>query len=256
VPSSLKTFLRVLYALILREGTTRFGRNRLGYLWAFIEPAGYILIFVFGRAALQDRVPFGDSLILFALTGLMTFRIASSIANRARSAISSNEALLAYPLVRTLDLMVARILLEAATMVILFLMFLAGVALFGGVRIQMNPEKFCAAMGTTLLLGAGLGVFNAVIGRLLPVWERIWGLLSLPMFFTSGIFFLPSALPPDVMRILWWNPFLHCVEWMRDAVYLDYEPVLSQPYVLGFAISTLFMGLFANRYFQQQILDA
>lgn len=256
MPAQLKTFLRVLYALIMREGTTRFGRNQLGYLWAFIEPAGYVLVFLFGRAALRDRIPFGDSIILFALTGLMTFRIANSIAARARSAISGNEALLAYPLVRTLDLMVARIVLEAATMVTLFLLFLAGIALFGGVRIQMDIENFCQALGATVLLGAGLGVFNAVIGRLLPVWERIWGLLSMPLFITSGIFFLPSSLPPDAVRFLWWNPFLHCVEWMRDAVYLDYEPVLSQTYLLGFSLSTLFIGLFANRYFQQRILDA
>lgn len=251
-----KTFLRVLYALIMREGITRFGRNQLGYLWAFIEPAAYVLIFVFGRAALRDRIPFGDSIVLFVLTGLMTFRIASSIANRAKSAISGNEALLAYPLVKTLDLVIARILLEAATMVTLFLIFLAGVAVFGGVRIQMNLESFVQALGATVLLGTGLGVFNAVIGRLLPLWERLWGLISMPLFITAGIFFLPGSLPPEIMRVLWWNPFLHCVEWMRDAVYLDYDPMLSRPYLLGVSLTALFIGLFANRYFQQRILDA
>lgn len=255
VLTSTRTFARVIYALVLREAVTRFGRTRLGYVWAFLEPCAYVAIFVFGRAAIQDRVPFGESAILFVLTGLMAFRIAMSIANRTRSAITGNLALLAYPLVRTFDLMIARILLEATTMTIVFAGFFAGIVVFGGVHVQLQLEHMAAAVGAALLLGSGVGVFNAVVGVLLPSWDRVWGLVSLPLFITSGVFFLPSALPPEIMSILWWNPFLHAVEWTRDAAYLDYDPVLNRSYLISFGLTALFLGLLANRYFRQQVLD-
>ena len=35
---------RVLFALVMREMTTRFGRSSAGYLWALIEPAAFIAL--------------------------------------------------------------------------------------------------------------------------------------------------------------------------------------------------------------------
>lgn len=35
----LKVMWRVQVAVLLRETKTRFGKNKLGYLWAFVEPS-------------------------------------------------------------------------------------------------------------------------------------------------------------------------------------------------------------------------
>ena len=48
--------LEVIQALILRETRTRFGDHQLGFLWAFIEPLLWILMF-YGMYALMGRQP-------------------------------------------------------------------------------------------------------------------------------------------------------------------------------------------------------
>ena len=52
---------RVIFALMLREVRTRFGRTQVGYLWALLEPITYIatMTFVFDSVGRPPRA--GDS---------------------------------------------------------------------------------------------------------------------------------------------------------------------------------------------------
>ena len=51
--------LAVVNALILRETRTRFGRNRLGYLWAVIEPVLVTLTFYAVLKVSKRELPAG-----------------------------------------------------------------------------------------------------------------------------------------------------------------------------------------------------
>ena len=67
------TQARVIGALMLRELRVRFGRTKLGYLWAVLQPVGWIVMLslVFG---LIGRLPgFGDNMPLFFATGVLPF---------------------------------------------------------------------------------------------------------------------------------------------------------------------------------------
>jgi capsular polysaccharide transport system permease protein len=242
---------RVITAIILRETKTRFGRNQLGYLWAILEPAVYIGIFLLIRSSLQTVIPFGESLALFFLTGLLCFRMFSSVATRGLSSITANRALLAYPPVKPNDVIAARLLLEVLTMYVVFFVFFAALTFIADSRVIVHQQRFAAALAALTLLSIGVGTFNGVISVIYPFWERVWGLLRLPLLLLSGIFYVPGSLPPLIQDILWWNPIIHCVEWLRYATYLTYEPMLSQPYAIGFGIVSLVFGLameYFNRY--------
>lgn len=256
-PSShpLSVTSRVVVALLLRETRTRFGRNKLGYLWALLEPVAYVVIFIAIREQIRATIPFGVSLVLFILTGLLTFRIFISIASRALPAISANQTLLGYPLVKVTDVITARILLETLTMLVVLVIFFVALSLTSESKIVVFHDRFAAAICALLLLSIGLGVFNAVFSVLWPTWQRIWSLIRLPMLLLSGIFYVPRSLPPAAQDFLWWNPVLHCVEWMRTATYLAYEPLLSEAYVLSFGAIALVLGLLLERIYRFRLIN-
>lgn len=246
--------VRVIVALVRREALTRFGRNRLGYLWAFLEAIGYLAIFLSIRSFVADRIPFGDNLLLFMLTGVLTYRLAMNIAKRCTGAIQANLALLTFPLVKTFDVIVARIVLESVSMLLVAAIFLAGLELFAAVRVFRTPEELMIAFAATVYLGAGLGFFNATVSRIIPAWERLWNLLSLPLFISSGIVFVPAALPPEVFGIIYYNPFLHCVEWVREAAYIDYHASVDRLYLISLSTVFLLTGLLVNYLFQNEMI--
>lgn len=238
---------RVLTAMMLRETKTRFGRSKFGYLWALVEPAAYVAIFVVVRNVSQEHIPFGQDLALFIVSGMLTFRMFSAITTRGLSAITANKALLAYPPVKPLDVIAARLLLEVLTMYVIWLIFLSILSLTAENKIIIDYARFVEAMAGVTFLCVGIGTFNGAICVILPSWERVWSILRLPLLVISGIFYVPVQMPPFMQSIIWWNPVLHCVEWIRTATYMTYEPMLSIPYVLTIGSVTLCLGLILER---------
>ncbi|EIM1128140.1 ABC transporter permease, partial [Escherichia coli] len=69
-------------ALFLREIRTRFGKFRLGYLWAILEPAAHLLVLLGIFGYIMHRTMPGISFPVFLLNGLIPFFIFNSISNR------------------------------------------------------------------------------------------------------------------------------------------------------------------------------
>jgi capsular polysaccharide transport system permease protein len=177
------------------------------------------------------------------------------IGGRVMGAISANIALLTFPLVKTFDVIVGRALLELATLSVVAVAFVVGLYVVNGVWVPADLPTTLAGYGAALLLGVSIGCFNAVFSRLVPFWERVWSLLSLPVLFLSAVFYLPSSLPTEILNILWYNPVLHVVEWVRSGVYISYEPYLSTSYVLWISATLLLLTLVLNKFFARQMLD-
>jgi capsular polysaccharide transport system permease protein len=74
----------------------------------------------------------------------------------------------------------------------------------------------------------------------------------MPLFFISGIFYIPSNLPQEAISILEWNPVLHLVEWMRMGYYPNYDStVLDKTYPLGIAMILILFGLAGERFYRK-----
>ncbi|MEO7026037.1 MAG: hypothetical protein ABI056_00620, partial [Caulobacteraceae bacterium] len=76
---------RVVYALMLRESRTRYGKTDLGYLWALIDPTVQLLIF-WGLYTVLGRVsPIPASMPVFLMTGILPYRFWASCVSRGAS---------------------------------------------------------------------------------------------------------------------------------------------------------------------------
>ena len=68
-------------------------------------------------------------------------------------------------------------------------------------------------------------------------WMYIYKIITRPLFFLSGIFFIPSLLPEKALDYLKWNPVLHLIEWVRVSYYPNYDSrILDKSFVISFAI--------------------
>jgi capsular polysaccharide transport system permease protein len=102
---------RVIWALLMREVITRFGRENIGVLWMVGEP----MLFTLGVAALWTAAGMhhGSSLpiVAFAITGYSSVLMWRNTVGRCISGIQSNTGLLYHRNVRVIDVFVTRILL-------------------------------------------------------------------------------------------------------------------------------------------------
>ncbi len=250
----LKVESDVIRALILRETRTRFGKNRLGYLWAFLEPVVMILTFwglfnIVGRQA-----PYGMDLFTFIGTGVVPYFLFTNSANRVADSINGNQALLYYPHVQPLDLVIARLLLEAATYAFVFIALMSAHALwqceFEIDSTLMVIEGFLLAS----LLGGTVGLVFMTLAQFSPVVDRARGPILRPLFWVSGIFFTAESMPGSTRDTILINPVLHAVELVRGGFFVGYSANHADPsYVLFWCLVLGLIGLLLERVVRRRI---
>jgi capsular polysaccharide transport system permease protein len=249
--------LRVIAALVRRESRVRFGEMRLGYLWAIIEPILHLAIYaVLFTYVLRRHAPLGDNLIIFMLTGLVTYFLFSKLSAYVAHAIDGNRSLLNLPPVTIFDVVVARAVLEAVTHLVVAFLLLVGLFLDGANAVPNDLTQVFAATLCTVGLGFGIGLINAVLRAFVKNWMTIFGLLLSPAFLLSGIWFLPGQIPQPFREYLLYNPLMHCIMWIRMGFYSNYNPVdLDQPYVIASCLVSIAVGLASMRIARRKLLE-
>ena len=76
--------LRVLFALIVRDMSAKFGRSVGGYLWAVAEPLGGIVLLAVAFSLALRTPPIGTSFLFFYATGVIPFSLYSNVAEQRR----------------------------------------------------------------------------------------------------------------------------------------------------------------------------
>jgi capsular polysaccharide transport system permease protein len=239
---------RVVGALLLREIRTRFGVNRLGYLWALVEPILHVSIFVVIFSLLERSSPIGKDTALFLATGVLPWLLFDHVADRTLKATDANRALLSYPQVTPIDLVAARVLLEIATLLLVFVLFGLGCFLMREPFTIDSPLAVLAAFLCLGLFAAGMGLIAAAITAVFPSFAPSFGMAKRLLYFVSGIFFIPDRLPPVARDVLQFNPILHCIEWLRSAFFVGFESHFADPsFAVAAALTALCLGLAAER---------
>ena len=255
--SGLEVQQAAVKALFLREIKTRFGKYRLGYLWAILEPAAhlFILLAVFGY--IMHRTMPDISFPVFLLNGLIPYFLFSNIATRSIGAIEANQGLFNYRPEKPVDTIIARSLLETLIYsgVYIVLMCIGGV--FG--------EKFTITSILTLILtwsllilfAFGFGLIFMVLGKTFPEAEKFLPIILKPLYFISCVMFPLHAIPKEFWPYLLWNPIIHAVELSRESVVSGYvSEGVSLNYLALCALVALFLGLAVYRNREEAMLTS
>ncbi len=249
VSSALTVQGRVIAALILREVHTLYGNTRLGYLWAIIQTAFNIAVFWLFREFLGAHAPHGMGIAVFLLCGFIPWYMFSSTIARCMSAVNANQALLTFPQVTELDLMIARVIVIWGTQLVCAIVILSIAAFMGQSMELRHPGTLAATLFFAPLLGLGTGLVFASLARLWPTLERLVPILMRFLFFASGVFFQVSELPARFSTPLLLNPVAQLIEWQRYGFSASSAaPLYSAGYVAAWCLTSLCLGLLLERY--------
>jgi len=252
-----RTYCRVVVGLIFRDAAARFGSSPLSYVWTIVEPAVLIAILLVARVYFKNISPaFGESSVLFLLTGLVSFRATRNVINVGARGISANSKLFEFGAVKPPDTVLARTILEFTIWVVILTIFFTAVREIMQQEIITDFQGFVLAMLMILYFCIAMAMFNATVGALVPAWRSVWKMMSVPLMVSSGVLYVPAQMPPEMVSFIIWNPFLHCVEGLRSHSYLDYISLYSPYYLLSFSTVVLIFSLALERLFRKEIIRA
>lgn len=247
----------VVHALIIRDIQTRFGGKHVNFLIALAWPLAHtgMLLIIYGF--LDRTSPLGNSSTMFFATGLTPYMFFNYPGRFMSLAVVANRPLLAFPVVKLMDVIIARAILEtvAGFLVICVTMFV--LYCFGEKVFPTEPATALAALSAIWVLALGWGMLGAVITVVFPIWIIISALLQIVFYILSGILFVASSLPEAAQHLLSWNPITQAVEWFRSAYYPglenEYFPWRVYPYIVGLAL--LFNALVLERFVVRRKMD-
>lgn len=235
---------RVVHALFLRELRTRFGKYRLGYFWAVLEPALHLAVNLLIFGYFMSRAMPTISFSVFLVNGIVPYMMATGIALRSLNAIEANQGLLSYRPVHPVDTILARALLETLIYAAVYTLLMVLLWLCGE---TVQVDNFPMLVGVWLmlaLLGVGMGLIFMVLGHASPEMDKLLPIAIKPLYFVSGIMFSVQIIPAEYHWLVDWNPLLHAFELMRHAVFPAYPLYgISFVYLAGFTLCSLGLGL-------------
>ncbi|CAH6636629.1 ABC transporter permease [Pseudocitrobacter vendiensis] len=244
-------------ALFLREIKTRFGKYRLGYFWAVLEPAAHMLVMLAVFGFIMHRTMPDISFPVFLINGIVPYFLFSNITTRSIGAIEANQGLFNYRPVRPVDTIIARALLESLIYGCVYIVLMAIVGFAG--------EDFAVTRLVTLILtwlllvifSCGVGLVFMVVGNAFPETEKFLPILIKPLYFVSCIMFPLHAIPRDYWPYLLWNPIVHIVELSRECVVANYvSEGVNLPYLALCTLVVLFLGLAVYRRNEEAMLTS
>lgn len=240
---------RIIFALIMREIITRYGRHNIGFAWLFAEPMMFTLGVMLLWGLFHD-VSSGHhvSLIAYALTSYSTVLVWRNTISRCALAIEPNASLLFHRNVRVIDLFLARIALELAGITLSVMVLLL---IFVGTGIIAPPADMLNMVAGWALLAwysAAMGLIIGGLSEYSEMVERLWHPIAYFQLPISGAFAMASWLPPNIRNIVMIFPVPHCVELFRYGYFgNEIKPYYDVPYVSAICLVLTWIGLAAVR---------
>jgi capsular polysaccharide transport system permease protein len=188
--------------------------------------------------------------------GLVPFLAFRRVAAYVEAAISSNTALLQFPLVKGVDTLLARFILESSTQILVGTVIFSTIMLLGLAKSPSNTLQLFVSSAALLSLGFSFGVFNCMIEAHFPSYGRCTSVIYRILFWTSGVFFLVDKFPRPIQDFLQWNPVLHGIELFRSSWSYTYDTRIGSVwYMLIWIFGFLFIGLILERSARREILE-
>jgi capsular polysaccharide transport system permease protein len=227
---------RVIWALLLRETVTRFGREGLGMLWMIAEPAlfvvGVMIIFSF----IDSGYPYGISPAEYLAVSYPTLLFWRNGTGRVTKAIEVNRALLHHQPIRPMDIIYARILLEFGSAAAVFLFLFPIFIIIGICHIPAN--LLIMALGYLLIIWFSFCfvLIMAGLAELSETIEKTSHIILYLMLPFSGVF-IPTFMVPEPYRsYLLYFPLIDAVDYFHHGYF---GPMVPSYYHLGYTIFAL-----------------
>ena len=235
---------RVVFALLMREIITRYGRHNIGFLWLFVEP----MMFTLGVTAIWSLVRTthgsGLSIAAFAMTGYSSILAWRNTVLRCTSAITPNLSLMYHSNVRVADIFAARIVLEIAGASVSFIALALGFTALNWIEPPADVLEVLFGWAMLSWFGTALALTVGAASELSEFVEKIWHPVSYLLFPLSGVAFMVHWLPPYYRELALWVPMVNGLEILREGYFGDAVPThYDLAYLASVCLGLTFFGL-------------
>ena len=252
LPSALSINLAVVRAILLRDIRILTGTYCFGILMLLLMPLGHLLAVVLIYRVLGRMAPQGTDQTIYYGLSILPFVIYIYMARQIIISVIANRPLLYFTRVKIFDILIARGVLEIANAVVVFMTIVLILTLYSDGFSPRDWTGIMFAVTATIYLAFCMGVFNALISHVIPMWPLFFNLTAPVLWAASGIIFFPADIPDPYNHWLAFNPLLQCVEWLRFSYYEDYpDTVLNIPYLLECSTALLAVSFIAEKLYRQ-----
>ncbi|ALV91151.1 MULTISPECIES: ABC transporter permease [Pantoea] len=242
-------------ALFLREIRTRFGKYRLGYFWAILEPAAHLLVLLGIFGFIMHRTMPDISFPVFLLNGIIPYFIFSNISNRSVGAIEANQGLFNYRPVKPIDTIIARATLESLIYIFVYAILMLSVSIAGEYFSITNLLQLISSWMLLIIYSSSIGIIFMVIGNEYKETQKFLPIILKPLYFLSCIMYPLHTIPREYWPYFLWNPIVHVVELSRESVMPGYiSEGISLNYLAFCTLAILFLSLTMYRVNEKKML--
>lgn len=246
--------VRVVQALMVRELTTRFGRENIGFLWIMVEPMLFAGLVGLLWRVMKGATDFGLDIVVFVISGYIPLVLFRSAVNRSLNCFTANGALLYHRQVKILDLILVRFLIELVGHMMAYLVIALALGALGFFPFPYDMGFLLLGWAYYALFTLAVCLVIAPISEMNEVLEKFIPVTTYLMVPLSGAFFILSALQPNVAKYLLYSPPVHAMEMMRFGIFgPSIAPHYDFIYPLMFCFPCLAVGLFLCRVMRKRL---
>lgn len=242
------TQIRVIFALIMRETLTRYGRENIGFLWVVGEP----ILFCGGVAVVWTAVrpshEHGLQMTAMVITGYIPLTMFRHAISRSTKAYEVNSSLLYHKLVTPLDIILARTSLEVLGVLIAAILITFGAVSLGYMALPVDWGLTYAGLAFIIFFSYGISFIFAYLTERSDTLEKAVGVINYLSLPWTGAFIMIEWLPPRYRWILEdTSPLANAIELMRSGVFGSKVVAhYSLPYLFYTTFITFLVGLYLS----------
>lgn len=255
---ALGTHRRVLWALLVHEVKRRYIRRPMNLLFEIGQPLMFMIVMrsglMFLRGVEHTHVLGGYS-VIFLATGMLPVYAFKRSLTGAKQCFATQKKLLFLRVVTPIDLFFIGAVIDTVFWILLML----GLTVAFMLIYQMQaPKDLPMALLPFIIngfIGFGFAMFNTCVELKYPVYGNLFSMVTGPLNIISGMFWTASTMPKMSWAYLYWNPFLHSTEWVREGYFYNFESgFLDVYFYLFFCLIVLALGFGAERIYRRQLM--
>lgn len=252
----MKQYITVLKALILRDIKSRFLGSAWGYILSLGWPLSHIGLLLIMHGAFGRIQPYGESAAVWYSTGIVPFMAFSYTMRFIVLGVIQNYPLLNFPAVKIVDIIIARVLVEALSVGIVFTVIALSLNASGLSFMPTNSIQAFYAVIMSICLGVSFGIIFAGLARMSTAWNIVSILFVMLLWTISGVFFVPFHLPESIIYIMYFNPLVHIIAMFRSAYFDGFGGDMTDTaYIIKWCIFSLCAALLLERLLRGRILQ-
>ena len=202
----------------------RYYNDRLGLLWALINPAMRIMVYYVVFTHVFERGREGiDNYAIFLFAGLLLWLTFNEGSMAGMRILKTNKYLIQNIQFNHIDLFLSSTIAVFMGLAFNTVVYL-GICLAFGMPLGVETLFIFVLYINLFLILMGTAMLLATIKVYLQDITHLWAIITLIGFWSSGIFFPAEAMLKKFYPILYINPFVGMIDNMRNITMLGIAP--------------------------------